>query len=118
MRFGVRLRPEFLLISGCRHLVDTEDSLFGMTLAGDIVEWDRSSKAGSVQQIYKSKRAADKVDAFEYSTAKDTLVVGYLGGVKVTGEKGIPKPPSQITLFKRETTSRVSSVPGLGRRRC
>ena len=89
-------------------MVDTEDSLLGMTLAGDIVEWDRGCKSGSVQKIYNSKRAGDRIDAFEFSTLKDTLVVGYLGGLKVTGEKRIPQPPSQITLFKRETMSRVS----------
>lgn len=91
-----------------RYMVDTGDSLLGISLSGDLVEWDPSALGGSpragIHRVHRSTTDAYRVDDLAYSKSKGMVVVPYLG---IKQDKTTSSPKHQIVLFKREKDAKV-----------
>lgn len=92
-----------------RYMVDTGDSLLGISLCGDLVEWNPSTAGGTagagVRKVHRSTTDLYRVDDFAYSESKGIVVVPYLG---VKQDKALSAPKNQVVLFKRDRDPKVS----------
>lgn len=102
-----------------RYMVDTGDSLLGISLCGDLVEWDPSALGGTsragVHRVHRSTSDLYRVDDFAYSQSKGMVVVPYLG---VKQDKTMSSPKHQVVLFKREKNNKVRLRARLGSGAC
>ncbi|KAK4054495.1 hypothetical protein OIV83_000989 [Microbotryomycetes sp. JL201] len=87
-----------------RWLVDTGSSLIGVSLLGDVIEYDSHTRGG-VRNVAASRGSTFRIDDFAYSAEKSTLIVPYLGAKE---GKDWLQPPNQVVLFKRDPLSEVS----------
>ncbi|GAA5948116.1 hypothetical protein JCM3765_007117 [Sporobolomyces pararoseus] len=91
-----------------RGMVQTGDasSFLSVSFLGDIAEWSlppiNSAANSSITKLYSSNQDKYRVDDFTYNSAKDTLLVGYLGAKE---GKEMACPPNQVVLYKRDTTA-------------
>ncbi|GAA5978096.1 hypothetical protein JCM5350_007393 [Sporobolomyces pararoseus] len=90
-----------------RGMIQTGDaaSFLSVSFLGDIAEWSlpplNSSANSSITKLYSSNQDKYRVDDFTYNSAKDTLLVGYLGAKE---GKEMACPPNQVVLYKRDVT--------------
>jgi len=91
-----------------RGMVKTADasSFLSVSLVGDICEYSmqplNSMTSSSITKLYTSTQDKYRVDDFSYNSAKDTLLVGYLGRKE---GKEMESPPNQVVLYKREVNN-------------
>ena len=89
-------------------MVKTADagSFLSVSLVGDICEYSmqplNSMTSSSITKLYSSTQDKYRVDDFSYNSAKDTLLVGFLGRKE---GKEMESPPNQVVLYKREVNN-------------
>ncbi|KAM0791340.1 hypothetical protein ACM66B_005808 [Microbotryomycetes sp. NB124-2] len=84
-----------------RWLVNTGNSLMGVSLLGDVIEYDAQMRGG-VRNIAGSRGSTFRIDDFAYSVEKSTLIVPYLGA---RSGKDWLQPPHQVVLFKKDPST-------------
>ncbi|KAK4056692.1 hypothetical protein OIO90_002244 [Microbotryomycetes sp. JL221] len=83
-----------------RWLVDAGESVMGVSLLGDVIEYEKTSPrlGGVLRNVGASTGSTFRVDDCAYAKEKSTLIVPYLGARQ--GKEWL-QPPHQVVLFRR-----------------
>lgn len=87
----------------------SREAFLSVTHTGDVLEWDGEDRLASVRKVYQGAESEKgfRVDDAAYSTQQETLIVGYLGPTKPSGQEQ-QCPHYQVRIFERGDSSRAN----------